>query len=518
MLLTLLMAVTATALCLAGGAFYVVASWLLALDRKRVTNPKVFAFFHPHASGGGGGERVLWKLIQNLQRHDSKSGNEDDDDDDNDNGIHVVIYTLDPPGQDEAALRADAEQRFDVKIDRPVQLISLQQYQKYLEPKPFLSLLWESYATMQLAMQAIKAYAHFDVFVDSTGCAFSFLVVRWTTLRMSQRQQRMTGNSRELPWIVAYVHYPTISTDMMSWELKKLQQSSPSLLKRINTTIKLIYYRFFAILYGLVGSLADVVMVNSTWTYNHIAGLWEFRGRPRSGGANAIQIVYPPCRVPSTIDETSSHTHKPTHEKRQPLIVSIAQFRPEKNHILQIEALAVLLDKHPELRKPQLNSLDEVKVKLLLIGSCRNDADRGRVEELRQLVKEKSLDAFVEFNIDPPFSELQDAMKHASIGIHTMREEHFGIGIVEMMAAGLLVVAHDSGGPKTDIVTVGNKATGFRATTADEYADAIYMALEGMTNDEKEAMREGAQASATRFSDDSFDESMQQRVLPLFFQ
>ena len=32
------------------------------------------------------------------------------------------------------------------------------------------------------------------------------------------------------------------------------------------------------------------------------------------------------------------------------------------------------------------------------------------------------------------------------------RNEHFGIGVVEMMAAGLAVVAHDSAGPKEDIV------------------------------------------------------------------
>jgi alpha-1,2-mannosyltransferase len=33
-----------------------------------------------------------------------------------------------------------------------------------------------------------------------------------------------------------------------------------------------------------------------------------------------------------------------------------------------------------------------------------------------------------------------------------MWNEHFGISIVEMMAAGLVVVAHNSGGPKDDIV------------------------------------------------------------------
>lgn len=39
-----------------------------------------------------------------------------------------------------------------------------------------------------------------------------------------------------------------------------------------------------------------------------------------------------------------------------------------------------------------------------------------------------------------------------TIGIHTMEAEHFGISVVEMLAAGLIVVAHNSAGPKEDIV------------------------------------------------------------------
>lgn len=40
----------------------------------------------------------------------------------------------------------------------------------------------------------------------------------------------------------------------------------------------------------------------------------------------------------------------------------------------------------------------------------------------------------------------------AKAGLHTMLEEHFGISIVEMMAAGLYTIAHNSGGPKDDII------------------------------------------------------------------
>ena len=43
-------------------------------------------------------------------------------------------------------------------------------------------------------------------------------------------------------------------------------------------------------------------------------------------------------------------------------------------------------------------------------------------------------------------------MDAACIGLHSMWNEHFGISVVEMLAAGLVVVAHRSGGPKMDII------------------------------------------------------------------
>jgi alpha-1,2-mannosyltransferase len=82
----------------------------------------------------------------------------------------------------------------------------------------------------------------------------------------------------------------------------------------------------------------------------------------------------------------------------------------------------------------------------------------------------------------------------------------------EMMAAGLLVIAHDSGGPQTDIVK--HQRTGFLATSADDYAQAILQALE-MSEQEANDMRSRAQQSALRFSDDVFDYSFNKTVAKL---
>lgn len=51
--------------------------------------------------------------------------------------------------------------------------------------------------------------------------------------------------------------------------------------------VKLMYYRAFARLYGVVGGYSSRVMVNSTWTRGHIAALWK-RSPPPT-------VVFPPC-------------------------------------------------------------------------------------------------------------------------------------------------------------------------------------------------------------------------------
>lgn len=91
-----------------------------------------------------------------------------------------------------------------------------------------------------------------------------------------------------------------------------------------------------------------------------------------------------------------------------------------------------------------------------------------------------------------------------------MWNEHFGIGVVEMMAGGLLTVAHNSGGPKSDIVEPNQ--TGFLASTSDEYASALQEALT-MSEGEAINMRKKGQSSSERFSDEVFSRSFQESLL-----
>ena len=336
------------------------------------------------------------------------------------------------------------------------------------------SLLAESWGTMKLAYKALEQVTP-HVFFDTTGCAFTYFVARI-----------LAGCK-----VAAYVHYPTISTDMLSlvWERRPSYNHNVNIAKSaLVTYLKLIYYTMFALLYGFCGSLAQLVMVNSAWTCGHIAFLWR-------GALSRINIVFPPCDVESL--------RKLPLDNRERVILSIGQFRPEKDHELQIRSLAMLRDKHPSMRD----------VKLVLLGSCRGADDEDRVEQYRALVKSLDLVENVDFVLNQPYSVVKDWLGRASVGLHTMWNEHFGIGVVEMMAAGLLVVAHASGGPKSDIIVpFEGRQTGFLASSCEEYAECIKSAL-SMDRTRTIEMRQSARASALRFSDEVFCVAFEKAVI-----
>jgi alpha-1,2-mannosyltransferase len=108
----------------------------------------------------------------------------------------------------------------------------------------------------------------------------------------------------------------------------------------------------------------------------------------------------------------------------------------------------------------------------------------------------------------------------ASIGIHTMRDEHFGITIVEMMAAGLAMFTHKSAGALLDIIGTPAdpfKQVGFLCVSEADYVKQLSEALRAKITQtdvkryaqskEHKAMagvQQRAKLAAEKFSDESF--------------
>jgi len=345
-----------------------------------------------------------------------------------------------------------------------------------------------------------------DLYIDTMGYAFTFHVVAW-----------LAG----IP-VGAYVHYPTISTDMLARVETRRQTSANSKAITSSTVlsrIKLMYYRLFMYHYALALRRSSFLMVNSSWTKNHvdailahsdpflylihfpltfIGGLFlsltraldpSSRTRGNHVTPKQANIVYPPC-------DTRALSDLPL-ERRPSLLLSIAQFRPEKDHAAQIRMMASLQTRYPEHHQ---------SMRLLLVGGVRNEGDSARLEELKELADSLQVSEYVDFVVNAPYSRVLELLGEASIGLNTMVDEHFGINVVEFMAAGVIPIVHASGGPLHDIVVpVDGQRTGFHANDPKSFAQAVHEVI-SMSKEEQLAIRERARLWATTtFSEESFD-------------
>ena len=83
---------------------------------------------------------------------------------------------------------------------------------------------------------------------------------------------------------------------------------------------------------------------------------------------------------------------------------------------------------------------------LQLVGSSRGPGDDARIAQLREMCVTLGLEFCVDFCINVPFPQLQQLLGGAVGGLHTMVDEHFGISVVEYMAAGAPLLARLSVG------------------------------------------------------------------------
>ncbi|OAD67672.1 glycosyltransferase family 4 protein [Phycomyces blakesleeanus NRRL 1555(-)] len=419
---------------------------------RQVPASTILGFFHPYCNAGGGGERVLWTAVRDVQKEFPH--------------VISVIYTGDLDATKEQILYK-VKVNFNIDLD-PHKIIFVYLTTRYLVDDsryPRFTLALQSLASLVLGFEAVNKVVP-DIYFDTMGYAFTYPFISF----IAQVK------------IFAYVHYPTISSDMLQrvYEQRQTQEVQVSNKGWLWSTGKLIYYHLFAKAYGFCGSYADVVMVNSTWTKGHIDQLWS----------TDAQIVYPPC-------DTDRLNELPL-KNRLPMIVSVAQFRPEKDHSMQLKAVAQLLEKYPQWKTCE-------GFELVLIGSSRNQGDEDRIQRLRQEVVSLGIDDYVRFEINASYDVLVSSLGKAKVGLHTMWNEHFGIGVVEYMAAGLIPVAHNSAGPKLDIVTdYAGKQTGYLADSVDGFASSLHAAL-SLSLEEYEAMASNARASASdRFSEVAF--------------
>ncbi|KAG8880392.1 asparagine-linked glycosylation protein [Tulasnella sp. 331] len=452
-----------------------------ALSSQSSVKKTIVGFFHPYCNAGGGGEVVLWSAVAYMQKTEPD--------------VLCVVYTGDKDATKEQII-AKVKSRFDIDLNPTSLSFVWLNTRRFVDAStwPRITLLGQSLGSVILAIEAIDALVP-DVFIDSMGYAFTFPLVALTSRFFCPIS------------IGSYVHYPTISTDMLQRvkDRKAGHTNTDAVTKsKWKSTVKLLYYHVFAFLYSFCLLCAHKIVVNSSWTKNHIDSLLETARERRRWITNSppsitggVHILYPPCGM----DKLRVFSL----EGRQRIILSVAQFRPEKEHAVQIRAFKLFLDAQPKLR----SSVDSVR--LVLIGGCRTEEDERRVEDLKKLAKELGVQDNIEFVVNAPYSVLLDWFSKSSVGISTMVDEHFGINVVEYMAAGLIPLVNASGGPFSDIVipySDGGKPqpTGFHAKSPEDYATALEDIFVRSSVEDLAAIRERARASSLqRFANDEFE-------------
>ncbi|KAK9507890.1 hypothetical protein O3M35_007656 [Rhynocoris fuscipes] len=436
---------------------------------KNNGQPFSVGFFHPYCSAGGGGERVLWCAIKAIQKRYPQT--------------KVIVYTGDLDASPDEIIKK-VKQRFEITFPRDIEFIYLHK-RKWIQAStyPYFTLLGQSLGSVILGIEAMFSFLP-DIYIDSMGFAFTLPLFSFI------------GGCTT----ACYVHYPTISTDM----LKKVSSRQLSLNNRGTvarsptlSSLKIIYYRIFAWMYSFCGRFSDTVMVNSSWTEDHINSLWKC--------SLSTHRVYPPCDTKSLKELPMC---KDIGEGGPINLVSVGQFRPEKDHPLLLKAMY-------ELRQIVSEQMWD-QIKLIFIGSCRDMDDAVRVKDMKDLSKHLSLENNVEFKVNITFEELKQELSSSMIGLHAMWNEHFGIGVVECMAAGHIMVAHRSGGPKEDIIEESEGSrNGFLAADECEYADAIATIIR-MSPAARWKIREAARSSVDRFSIEEFEKGFLRTIEPLF--
>lgn len=155
----------------------------------------------------------------------------------------------------------------------------------------------------------------------------------------------------------------------------------------------------------------NVTLVNSDWT-----GVQMARAYP----GVATTTLYPP--VAGDFPDVP-------WEEREPAFIAVGRLSTEKDYDRIFDIVGAVRKRHPGLR-------------LHIVGT-RDDGNRYAERVLARAEAERS---WVTVHENISRAELVTLLSRQRFGIHAMAEEHFGMGVAEMVRAGCVVWVPDGGG------------------------------------------------------------------------
>ena len=191
-------------------------------------------------------------------------------------------------------------------------------------------------------------------------------------------------------------------------------------------------------------------------------------------------ILHPPVDI-----ERFSHAYHQPMNTRELKVLVVSRFSPEKRIENAIKIAQGL----------------KGKVKFQIIGSLA-PANRSYFKGLQQMVEMHGLIHSVSLSPNASNQELIDSMSKSMIYLHTMIGEHFGVSIVEAMAAGLIPIVPAYGGC-SEIVPPHQQYH-----TLEEAADLIANNVKHANDERRIQMHE----LSMRYSPANFREGMKEYI------
>lgn len=189
-------------------------------------------------------------------------------------------------------------------------------------------------------------------------------------------------------------------------------------------------------------------------------------------------VLYPPVDI-----ERFSIAYRSNCRERKVLVIS--RFSPEK----QIE------------KAIKIARLLRGNIKFEVIGSLL-PANRSYFDSLQKMIQDYSLEGIIRLIPNATNVELLDAMSTCSIYLHTMYGDHFGVAVVEAMAAGLVPIVPTYGG-FTEIIPFE-----YQYNTLEEAHDLILKNMDEYDSDKSEKMY----TIVKHFSQPKFREMLRQYI------
>lgn len=157
-------------------------------------------------------------------------------------------------------------------------------------------------------------------------------------------------------------------------------------------------------------------------------------------------VLHPPVDV-------QIYEHKDT--ERGNLVVTVSKFTPKR-----------MLHRIPLIARNTKNAR-------FIVAGAADAYSTATIQRLSELIDKYDVKDKVSLCPNISRSALINLLASAKVYLHVMPSDHFGISIIEAMAAGCLPIVHGSGGPWVDILAQQQGKMGFSYLTVEEAAELI---------------------------------------------